>query len=274
MRIVLSVLILSLLSACSASRVVTTKDNRYEKPKVQEVVKNNENNQPKAKTDQASSSVASQNDTPLGKVAKYIETYSTIAVKEMKSHGVPASITLAQGILESGAGEGDLTKRANNHFGIKCHNWSGAKVYHDDDKKGECFRKYNHPFESFKDHSLFLANRSRYSSLFKLDQMDYKGWAKGLKAAGYATDPKYPNKLIKLIERYKLYEFDAVVLGEATFDDETNAKINKQHTTYRVIKGDTLYSIATKFGLTVEDLMRLNNLKSIDLRIHQVLKTK
>src|SRR5690606_3384774 len=128
-------------------------------------------------------------------------------------HGVPASITLAQGILESGAGRGTLCVNANNHFGIKCHNdWDGGKVYHDDDAAGECFRKYEDPADSYNDHSLCLTTRGRYASLFELKNDDYKGWAHGLKAAGYATDPKYPDKLINLLVRYDLETFDADVV--------------------------------------------------------------
>jgi flagellum-specific peptidoglycan hydrolase FlgJ len=140
---------------------------------------------------------------------EYIAKYLAIAKKEMKLHGIPASITLAQGLLESGAGQSKLAKKANNHFGIKCHNdWKGRKFRHDDDKRKECFRKYGNAKHSFKDHSLFLTSKSRYAFLFDLKTIDYKGWAKGLKQAGYATDPNYPAKLIKIIEDYKLYKYD------------------------------------------------------------------
>ena len=139
----------------------------------------------------------------------YIEKYSALAVEEMYRSGVPASITLAQGLLESGNGLSELAVKGNNHFGIKCHNsWTGAKVYHDDDAKGECFRKYDNPEESFRDHSDFLRYRDRYKFLFDLEPTDYKGWAHGLRKAGYATDPKYPEKLIRLIEEYELYLYD------------------------------------------------------------------
>lgn len=140
---------------------------------------------------------------------KYIERYSAIAVSEMYRSGVPASITLAQGLLESGNGRSELAIKSNNHFGIKCHNgWQGGKVYHDDDAKGECFRKYDDPADSYRDHSDFLRYRDRYKFLFDYKVTDYKAWAYGLKKAGYATDPAYPKKLIKLIEDYKLYEYD------------------------------------------------------------------
>lgn len=138
----------------------------------------------------------------------YIEQYSGIAVSEMYRSGVPASITLAQGMLESSNGQSRLAVKGNNHFGIKCHDWKGARMFEDDDRKGECFRKYGSPEESFRDHSDFLRYRDRYSFLFDLETTDYKGWAYGLKRAGYATDPAYPRKLIKLIEDYDLDRFD------------------------------------------------------------------
>lgn len=140
---------------------------------------------------------------------RYVSQFAGLAVEEMYRSGVPASITLAQGLLESRYGLSELAVKGNNHFGIKCHNtWEGRRMYHDDDQKGECFRKYNSPEESFRDHSDFLRYRDRYKFLFDLETTDYKGWAYGLKKAGYATDPAYPAKLIKLIEDYSLYEYD------------------------------------------------------------------
>lgn len=157
-------------------------------------------------------SVLCMADTPQ---RSYIEKYSDLAIDEMYRTGVPASITLAQGLLESGNGLSELAVRGNNHFGIKCHNtWTGAKVYHDDDAKGECFRKYDSPEESFRDHSDFLRYRDRYKFLFDYEPTDYKSWAYGLKSAGYATDPKYPEKLIRIIEEYELYIYDSVQPGE------------------------------------------------------------
>jgi LysM repeat protein len=138
----------------------------------------------------------------------YIELWKGVAVQKMKEHGIPASITLAQGLLESGNGNSELAREANNHFGIKCTpDWSGGKAYHDDDRKNDCFRKYKDAADSYEDHSKFL-QRSRYASLFELKTTDYKGWAHGLKKAGYATDPAYPRKLIELIERYELHKLD------------------------------------------------------------------
>ena len=143
------------------------------------------------------------------KINFYVKKYAPAATKNMRFFKIPASITLAQGILESGYGEGTLAKKANNHFGIKCHKeWKGKSITHDDDEKDECFRSYKNPLRSYRDHSLFLVDRDRYSSLFTLNRKDYKGWAIGLKAAGYATDPKYSDKLISLIERFNLTRFD------------------------------------------------------------------
>jgi len=143
------------------------------------------------------------------KINFYVKKYAPAATKNMRFFKIPASITLAQGILESGYGEGTLAKKANNHFGIKCHKeWKGKSITHDDDEKDECFRSYKNPLRSYRDHSLFLVDRDRYSSLFTLNRKDYKGWAEGLKAAGYATDPKYADKLISLIERFNLTRFD------------------------------------------------------------------
>jgi hypothetical protein len=152
---------------------------------------------------------------------RYVEKYAALAVDEMYRSGVPASITLAQGLLESRYGLSELATEGNNHFGIKCHNnWQGGKVYHDDDKKGECFRKYDSPEESFRDHSDFLRYRDRYKFLFDLEVNDYKGWAHGLKKAGYATDPAYPAKLIKLIEDYKLYKYDVAPSDYGNYDSD------------------------------------------------------
>lgn len=143
------------------------------------------------------------------KTVKYIEKYSSMAVDEMNKFGIPASITLAQAILESGNGESRLATDGNNHFGIKCHkNWKGKTIIANDDKKGECFRKYRKISESYRDHSLFLTENRRYSFLFELEKTNYKAWAKGLKRAGYATNPKYPDLLVDLIEKYDLSRFD------------------------------------------------------------------
>ena len=202
-------------------------------------------------------------------VSNYINNYSTIAKEEMLQYGIPASITLAQGILESGAGRGELSKKANNHFGIKCHKgWTGERVYHDDDEAQECFRKYKDVKYSFRDHSLFLTQRSRYQDLFKLRKDDYKGWAKGLRKAGYATDPKYPDKLISIVERYQLDAYDQEVLQDGISiakPDET--KIG----TYSVKEGDTLYSISRRYNVAVDTLKEYNGLQTNEISIGQVL---
>lgn len=214
-------------------------------------------------------------------VNSYVLQYKDIAKGNMKQYGIPASIILAQGILESGAGSGTLSKTANNHFGIKCHNgWTGESVRHDDDAEQECFRKYNDPAESYRDHAEFLTGRSRYASLFKLEKGDYQGWAKGLKAAGYATDPKYPDKLISYIERYNLHQYDAEVLGveftpiQKSQPVAVNTRPNNTEGFYEVTKGDTLYSISKKFNTTVDDLKRLNNLSDNAISIGQFIKVK
>ena len=155
----------------------------------------------------------------------YIEQFASLAVEEMYRSGVPASITLAQGLLESGYGLSELAVEGNNHFGIKCHNnWKGGRMYYDDDRKGECFRKYDSPEQSYRDHSDFLRYRDRYKFLFDYKITDYKSWAHGLKKAGYATDPSYPSKLIKLIEDYRLYEYDG---RSAARKDKTEKKLPK-----------------------------------------------
>lgn len=147
----------------------------------------------------------------------YIEQYKDIAILEMQRYGIPASIKLAQGILESGSGNSELAKNANNHFGIKCKSsWTGKTYYKDDDAKDECFRKYDKVLDSYEDHSLFLKQNQRYAFLFELDVTDYKAWAHGLKKAGYATNPKYAELLIKTIEEHQLYKFDLADMKRVT----------------------------------------------------------
>lgn len=197
---------------------------------------------------------------------EYIAFYKDIAVSEMKHYGIPASITLAQGILESGSGKGRLAVKANNHFGIKCHDWRGAKIYHDDDRAQECFRKYKDANTSFRDHSEFLALRKRYAKLFELDKDDYKGWAKELRRAGYATDRKYPEKLISLIERYELYKFD-----DKSSKSHRKEKQEYIVATYTVVRGDTLFSISKRYNVSIKELQSLNNLSGTELSVGQVL---
>ncbi len=159
---------------------------------------------------------------------EYIEKYKETAVKSMREFKIPASITLAQALLESSNGNSDLAKRSNNHFGIKCHSsWKGKKTYHDDDAHQECFRVYKDVYDSYADHAKFL-QRPRYSKLFELDIDDYKGWAKGLREAGYATNPRYPQLLIKIIEDNELYKIDEEVLAGGVTDKKSKKKQRKQ----------------------------------------------
>lgn len=210
---------------------------------------------------------------PIASTQAYIDAFADIAQYEMRAFGIPASITLAQGILESASGRGELTQKTNNHFGIKCHTgWQGDYDFHDDDAKGECFRKYNHPMFSFRDHSIFLASRSRYRFLFNYRRDDYKKWAYGLKKAGYATDKKYPQKLIALIERYDLDKYDDEVVDGGL---QTVRKPKQYEVfTHVVEKGDTLYGISRKYTVPVEEIMRLNNMDSTNLAIGQVLNLR
>ncbi|MEJ7780704.1 MAG: glucosaminidase domain-containing protein [Daejeonella sp.] len=218
----------------------------------------------------------------------YIERYKAIAIKEMNSSGIPASITLAQGILESGNGNSSLAREANNHFGIKCTaDWKGKSILKDDDQKDDCFRVYTSAEESFRDHSEFL-KRKRYAPLFELNKNDYVGWANGLKQAGYATNPRYAELLITLVERYDLGKFDRREgqIEKIKREDKVLAEIaqnipeeKKQEPAkapvvmkiYEVKQGDTMYSIAKRFALTVEDLKILNDLGVSDIKLGQLL---
>jgi hypothetical protein len=223
-------------------------------------------------------------------VAAYIKRFGPIAISEMQRTGVPASITLAQGIIESDYGRSRLARQANNHFGIKCHSdWRGKKIYHDDDRRGECFRSYPHAEESYRDHSDFLLNGSRYRSLFKLSPEDYKGWARGLKKAGYATNPKYANMLIDMIEKNDLYLYDRYAIGkkvdQAYITDKKEDEIpenladTSQQSDQQLLQanpgrvkvinriecivtreGDTFKSLAEEFDLLRWELLKYNDL--------------
>lgn len=210
--------------------------------------------------------------------SEYIEKYKDDAIQEMHHSGVPASITLAQGILESGDGNSPLALYANNHFGIKCHAaWKGETFIMDDDEKNECFRKYNSAYESFKDHSEFLTSRSRYADLFELNITDYKGWATGLKAAGYATNPKYADLLIALIEKHELNQYDnyAKVPSKQLAKNKTSS-ILAENQSKRVIKlrnnvkytfvseGDDVASIAADFEMNTWQIYKYNDLNKSD----------
>ena len=205
------------------------------------------------------------------KIVAYIEKFGPIAKAEMYKYKIPASITLAQGLLESGFGFGRLASEGNNHFGIKCHSdWEGKKIYHDDDEKGECFRVYKDPIISYRDHSLFLTTRSRYDFLFNIKSSDYKGWAKGLKKAGYATDPKYPDKLISLIERFDLNHFD--IIKDQKIRQSSKEKMRPStKAVYIVKKGDTLYSVSKKYTISIDQLIKLNKIKDNTIYLGQIL---
>jgi len=212
---------------------------------------------------------------------EYIEKFAPIAVKKMHTHKIPASITLAQGVLESGSGRSELALKSNNHFGIKCHtDWSGERVTHDDDEKGECFRKYEYSETSYEDHSAFLTQRKRYEFLFSYGVKEYKKWARGLKDAGYATDPKYPEKLVKIIEDYQLHEFDKIKEKDFKYPkidkkiDKNPEEIKDKTVLYEVQKGDTLYSITKRFMSSIEDLKNRNGLKDYTISIGQKLIIK
>lgn len=224
-------------------------------------------------------------------IQQYIETYKGLAMEEMKRTGVPASIKLAQGILESEAGESRLARIGNNHFGIKCKsNWTGETMHHDDDERGECFRKYESPEQSFMDHSDFLKSSSRYSYLFSLDPSDYRKWSQGLKKAGYATDPNYPQRLIRNIEKYDLQQYTLMVLEESGSDvaynkdagsdtapteegSNSSSAVKKTYdfgkkTEYNGLKavyaarGTSLLALANRFKLPLSRMMEYNDLGS------------
>jgi LysM repeat protein len=211
---------------------------------------------------------------------QYIANFKEEAIKEMLMYNIPASITLAQGMLESSNGNSDLAMYANNHFGIKCHNtWDGPTFIKDDDKKDECFRKYPSVLDSYTDHSLFLKSGSRYTTLFELKRTDYKAWAKGLKEVGYATDPKYPERLLYLIEKYKLYEYDkidelpnikATVISNsgAPKTIQTREILRTHFIKYIVVKpGDSYFSIARDTDKDLWQIYKYNDLKPEDMLV-------
>ncbi|MGI4898253.1 MAG: glucosaminidase domain-containing protein [Janthinobacterium lividum] len=242
------------------------------------------------------------NYTTFGGVGQYIDRFRNIAVQEMNIYGIPASITLAQGLLESGNGNGELAVVANNHFGIKCtSDWKGKSYYKNDDKINDCFRVYDNPESSFRDHSEFL-KRKRYAHLFELDKNDYEGWADGLKAAGYATNPRYPQLIVGLIKKYNLDQYD---ISETDYqkikrEDRVLTQINKNigkqskdslqkapsptklvvspqilpisnNKSYEVKQGDTLYNVSKRFGLSVDELKALNTIGDDNIKIGQQL---
>lgn len=198
----------------------------------------------------------------------YINKYSDLAVEQMKEHKIPASITLAQGLLESGAGLSELARKSNNHFGIKCgSSWNGRTVRHDDDARQECFRAYRNPRDSYEDHSAFLKRGARYAFLFKLEITDYKGWARGLKKAGYATDPSYANRLITIIEDYDLYKYDR--RNGRGSKPEPVQLVSNAHQVYIANeiayivarRGDTFKSLGKEFDMSWKKLVKYNDLQ-------------
>ncbi len=203
--------------------------------------------------------------------AEYVDKYKNFAITEMSNSGIPASIILAQGMLESTYGRSELATKAHNHFGIKCHDWQGAKVYHDDDEAQECFRKYTSAFESYRDHSIFLKKKGRYSFLFDLETTDYKGWSKGLKSAGYATDPNYAHNLILLIEKHALYRFDAgVPFSQEEFELQKQQEELEEMFYYNRIKtvmtisGVSPQVVADAYGVDVKRICKWNEYNRLD----------
>ena len=197
---------------------------------------------------------------------EYIEKYSSLAVKQMHQYKIPASITLAQGILESNNGNSRLAVKANNHFGIKCHGWEGKKIFADDDKKNECFRNYKNVLESFVDHSLFLNKYSRYEFLFDYKITDYISWAKGLKKAGYATNSKYPELLIKIIEENKLYQFDREKIDKNLISGKRNIYMHPNKIKYVVSKNQESYkTIAKSLNIKLKQILKYNDDKKLSV---------
>lgn len=199
---------------------------------------------------------------------QYIDQYKDLAIEQMKKYRIPASITLAQGVFESGAGRSDLARKGNNHFGIKCHGWKGATTYHDDDARNECFRAYDNAYESYEDHSRFLVNGQRYRSLFNLKTTDYVGWARGLKAAGYATNPQYASKLINIIQLYKLDRYDHAKNYDHFYAQRAkdHAVDGNLHPIYqfndnyylKARQGETFRDIASEVGISYRKLAKYN----------------
>ena len=201
----------------------------------------------------------------------YFNQWAEVAMQQMIQYRIPASITLAQGVLESGAGKSELALRANNHFGIKCNGWTGRRSYHDDDERGECFRAYDNAYQSYVDHSVFLSTSQRYRRLFDLKRTDYKGWAKGLKACGYATSPTYATKLIEIIETYQLHQYDTgkeftnrenILMQQG--DVRQIFAFNKNYY-IRARRGDTFRRIADDMDISYRKLARYNERNKNDV---------
>jgi flagellum-specific peptidoglycan hydrolase FlgJ len=279
-KIAAALLLISFLAACSSHKKIISPARPAPQTSNRQAQRNNRQVQ-KANSE----AIASYTNYTAD---QYIQRFKGIAIQEMNTNGIPASITLAQGLFESGNGNGDLARIANNHFGIKCSaDWTGKSYYKDDDNVNDCFRVYDHPEDSFRDHSTFL-KKKRYAPLFELDKNDYQGWAYGLKAAGYATNPKYSQMLINLIQRYSLDQYDRPEgeIQKIKREDRVLTQINKNigkevkdsiiQTTptdklYTVKTGDTLYNISKRFGLTVDELKGLNSIGDNNIKIGQKL---
>ncbi|SMG38818.1 glucosaminidase domain-containing protein [Sphingobacterium psychroaquaticum] len=265
------------LGACSSSKKVVLKSPSGGKGAIT------------GKTGSTSSKGQSGGTTQSGK--SYVERYKTIAIEEMNTYGIPASIKLAQAILESGSGNSYLAQNANNHFGIKCGGvWNGKSVTRPDDNINDCFRVYDNAEQSFKDHSQFLL-RKRYERLFLLNKNDYKGWARGLKEAGYATNPRYPELLIDLIERYELYQYDRgeksyvtkekreekvelLIAQKAVDEPKVNTEEIKSAVAmviHEVKSSDTLYALSKRYNVSVDQIKALNGLSSDSISVGQLL---
>lgn len=200
----------------------------------------------------------------------YIDQYKDLAIAEMLKHNIPASITLAQGLLESGAGTSDLARKSNNHFGIKCHDWIGATTSYTDDRPNECFRVYRDVYESYEDHSKFLTEQPRYRNLFKLKRTDYKGWARGLKKCGYATNPAYAKQLINIIELYKLHQYDKAKKYDKFMVERSSVKdvaagvdlhpihIYNKNYYLKARQGDTFETIGREVGISYKKIAKYN----------------
>lgn len=272
--LILLILGLMIVSCGSKKRIVTKKKSSRQKTEQVVVKTKTDDTSTEAETPSEIIVDTDKRTTFANSTEAYIGNYSGIAKEEMRRYKIPASITLAQGILESSSGQGRLAMEGNNHFGIKCHDWTGDKIYHDDDASQECFRKYKHAKESFEDHSAFLSGRSRYAKLFKLDIDDYEGWAKELRAAGYATDRKYPEKLIGIIERFDLQRYDEEVIGSPRKARAKSVETVSNVSTHEVVKGDTMYSLSKRYNVSIEELKKLNGMRSTDLKLGQLLIIK
>jgi len=282
MKKLIGLFVVILLASCGASRNTKTKQKireHYPKTVQKTEYPNKEISsvaeiKPEIKEETETLEATSKVNVSRNSVEEYIDKYKSLAIENMREYKIPASIKMAQAILESGSGNGKLAREAHNHFGIKCKSsWTGKSVRHTDDAPDECFRMYDSVEDSFKDHSEFLAYRPYYKKLFTLNPSDYAGWAKGLKQAGYATDPKYADKLISIIERYELYKLDQEALG-SDYKKAAIPTTNSKTDYYTVQKGDTLYRISQQYSTSVDEIKRLNHLSDNTISIGQTLRVQ